>query len=499
MLLLLFSIVVGVVGTWWILRPFLAGMKVFSEALHRLEKGNLVPVSKTGVGGEVGELLGALEHSVTTIRNIVGNLSVNADALKKNAEGISDTAVGQLAEAESINVQSSMVAAAGEELSANSGEMARSAQRIHDSAATVATSVEEMSASIHEVAQNCSKESQLASKADEQAVETKKLMAHLNLSAGEIGKIVDLINRIAGQTNLLALNATIEAASAGEAGRGFAVVAAEIKELARQSATATEDIRNQVSMIQRDAQTATHSIDAVSEVIQNVNTISSSNASAVEEQSATTSEIARSLQEVNHDIMVLTENVKQMAEGTAEVSKNIQGVSVAAKGSAKNAAKNTASSKELLALASSLQDIVGRFVVESSGKKGFGGDAKEDELGVQVNKALAAHSMWKQRLRDAVATGYSDFQVEKVKRDDCCEFGKWLYGCPEKVRTEGKHWTCVKDLHATFHREAGTILEKALGGKKEEANKEIEMPSSNFCKTSVLLSDSLLQWKFHVN
>lgn len=497
--LLVVAIILGAVIAWWLSRSLSSGMKAVSRCLEHLEKGDLIAKEKTDdYTGEMGTVIGSVARSIATIRNIVGNLSVNADALRTNAGVFADTAVGQAAEAESINVQATMVASAGEELSASSGEMANSAQLIHDSAEAVATSVEEMSASIHEVAQNCAKESNLAKKADDQAAETKRLMEHLNVSAGEIGKIVDLINRIAAQTNLLALNATIEAASAGEAGRGFAVVAAEIKELARQSATATEDIRNQVALIQKDAENSMKSIGDVSQVIQDVSTISSSNASAVEEQSVTTSEIAKALQNVSREISMLTTNVQQMAEAAGEVSKNIQGVSVAATGSAKSAAKNTASSKELLALAASLQDIVGRFVVEdnSRSKEGIGG--KEVALGQQVNKALAAHSMWKQRLRDAVATGHSDFQVEKVKRDDCCEFGKWLYACPEEVKT-GKHWSCVKDLHATFHREAGGILEKALGGKKEEANKEIETTASVFGKTSVLLSDALLQWKFSVS
>jgi methyl-accepting chemotaxis protein len=186
-------------------------------------------------------------------------------------------------------------------------------------------------------------------------------MLKLDDSARQIGKIVELINRIAEQTNLLALNATIEAASAGEAGRGFAVVANEVKELARQSAAATEDIRRQVNLIQENTANSMGAIDDVAKVIEQVSQIAGSIAAAVEEQSATTSEIVRSLHNVTSSTKTLSENVKNAASGADEVSRNINGVSQAASESAKGASRISSSAGELSHLAGSLVQLVNRF------------------------------------------------------------------------------------------------------------------------------------------
>jgi methyl-accepting chemotaxis protein len=186
-------------------------------------------------------------------------------------------------------------------------------------------------------------------------------MLKLDESARQIGKIVELINQIAEQTNLLALNATIEAASAGEAGRGFAVVANEVKELARQSAAATQDIRLQVSLIQENTSNSMEAIDDVAKVIEQVSQIASSIAAAVEEQSATTSEIVRSLHNVTSSTKSLSENVKNASSGADEVSRNINGVSQAASESAKGASRISSSAGELSHLAGSLGQLVNRF------------------------------------------------------------------------------------------------------------------------------------------
>ena len=218
-----------------------------------------------------------------------------------------------------------------------------------------------MSASIQEVARNCAKESHIAQQADQQARGTRDVMAKLDESATEIGKVVELINRIAEQTNLLALNATIEAASAGDAGRGFAVVANEVKELARQSATATEEIRAQVSLIQQNAKNSTLAIDEVATVIQEVSSIASSIAAAVEEQSATTSEIVRTLHTVTSATSTLSENVRQTSNASTEVSRNIHGVSDAAAEASRGAVQINSSARELTSLAEDLAKATAQF------------------------------------------------------------------------------------------------------------------------------------------
>ena len=160
---------------------------------------------------------------------------------------------------------------------------------------SVATAIEEMSASLNEVSKNCQKESQIAASASNQAKSTRDLMDRLGVSSKEVGKVIEVINDIADQTNLLALNATIEAASAGDAGKGFAVVANEVKELAKQTAQATEQISRQIEEMQGSTTSAVAAIEEITKIIEQINAISHTIVSSVEEQTSTVNEIAKSI------------------------------------------------------------------------------------------------------------------------------------------------------------------------------------------------------------
>lgn len=332
-----------------------------AAAVERLAKGDLTAHVSIKRSDEVGLLADSVNTCIQNLRKMVEEIKHTSEALTEASGVLTETANQQAAGAEETNVQAHTVAAAGEQLANNSKMMSSSANEITQSATTVSTALEEMSSSIHEVARNCAQESEIARKADQQARQTRDLMVKLDDSARQIGKIVELINRIAEQTNLLALNATIEAASAGEAGRGFAVVANEVKELARQSAAATEDIRRQVTLIQDNTANSMEAIDEVAGVIEQVSQIATTIAAAVEEQSATTSEIVRSLHGVTSSTKTLSENVKSASGGAAEVSRNIHGVSQAASDSAKGAARISTSAGELTHLAGSLGELVTRF------------------------------------------------------------------------------------------------------------------------------------------
>jgi methyl-accepting chemotaxis protein len=188
-------------------------------------------------------------------------------------------------------------------------------------------------------------------------------MGRLDESSRQIGKVVELIDRIAEQTNLLALNATIEAASAGEAGRGFAVVANEVKELAKQSAAATEDIRQQVTLIQTNTGASMKSLTEVATIIEDVSRISGTIAATVKEQSATTSAVLENIHTVSASAGALAQNVQQTANGAAEVARNISGVSTAASDGAKGAARVNSSAAELNAYSAQLTKLVAQFKI----------------------------------------------------------------------------------------------------------------------------------------
>jgi len=250
--------------------------------------------------------------------------SANVKNMAAGVEQISANSNTVASASEQVNANLRTVGAAVEQMSANMRSVAGASEQMTSSVNTVAAAIEEMSVSLNEVSKNSGQAATVAGKAAKSAGMTAETVDKLGKSAQEIGKVVDMIKGIAAQTNLLALNATIEAASAGEAGKGFAVVANEVKELAKQTAGATEEIRAQVEGMQTNTQQAVKAIDEIVQIINEINSISGTIAAAVEEQTATTNEISKNVGNAARGANDVARNVQQAATGANEVSKNVQ-------------------------------------------------------------------------------------------------------------------------------------------------------------------------------
>jgi len=303
------------------------------DTVEAAAKGDLtatVQVAGTDALGRMGEGLGTF---ISDLRGSVQQMGETAQALASSSEELTAVSQAMSSNAVEASAQANVVSAAAEQVSRN--------------VTTVATGVEEMNVSIREIAKSANDAARVATGAVKVAETTNVTVGKLGESSAEIGKVVRVITSIAQQTKLLALNATIEAARAGEAGKGFAVVANEVKELAKETAKATEDISQKVEAIQGDTRGAVEAINQISAVIKQINDIQASIASAVEQQTATANEINR--------------NISEAAKGSAEIAQNITNVAQAAKSTSVGANDTQRAADELARMAASLQKLISQF------------------------------------------------------------------------------------------------------------------------------------------
>jgi methyl-accepting chemotaxis protein len=359
------GVILGIVLAYVIIRMIVKPIKRTVDMIKDIAQGegDLTRRLDASAKDEIGDLARWFNSFVEKLQGIIKQIAGNAKTLAGSSTELSATASQLASGAEETTNQSATVASAAEEMATNMNNMAAATEQMTTNVKTVAAATEEMTASIAEIAKNAEQASTVAGNAATMAQSSNETIGQLGTAADEIGKVIQVIQDIAEQTNLLALNATIEAARAGDAGRGFAVVATEVKELAKQTAEATEDIRARIEGIQSSTGLAIKSIGSISEVIQQVNEISRTIASAVEEQSVTTKEIAQNVAQTSSAAETVSVGVSQSATASKEITQNIAGVDQAAKQTAAGAAQTQTAGVELSKLAEELQSLVGQFKV----------------------------------------------------------------------------------------------------------------------------------------
>ena len=337
-----------VVGTWVafsITRP----LDSFSVKFRAMAEANdLTARVDEERQDEIGRLGKCLNLFVEKVHDLLTQIASSAQHVSSASEELSAT--------------SQQITANSEETSAQADVVSNATQKVSQNLQTVATGAEEMGVSIKDIAKNATEAAKVATSAVKVAETATATVFKLGDSSAEIGQVIKVITSIAQQTNLLALNATIEAARAGEAGKGFAVVANEVKELAKETAKATEDISNKIEAIQSDTKAAVDAIASISGVINQISDISSTIATAVEEQNATTNEMSR--------------NVAEAAQGSGEITSNIAGVAEAAQSTSRGSADTQKAAQELVQMSAQLRTLVAQFNLGAS----------DDETGATPNQ-----------------------------------------------------------------------------------------------------------------
>ncbi|HEX2903675.1 MAG TPA: methyl-accepting chemotaxis protein [Jatrophihabitans sp.] len=287
-------------------RLMIRSLRAVSLVLRRLATGDLTASSGVSQRDQIGRMANDLAKAQRELRSVLAVVASSAEAVASSSEELS--------------ASSAQIAIAADQTRGQSESVAQAAGTVDHNLNSVAAGAEQMGASIREIATNAHQASDVAARAVAAAGSTNAAVAKLGESSAEIGNVVKAITAIAEQTNLLALNATIEAARAGEAGKGFAVVASEVKDLAQDTARSTEDIARRVQAIQQDTDAAVAAISEISQIIEAISDRQTAIASAVEEQTATTNEMTRSMHEAAGNSSEIVANVSMVSEAAQATS-----------------------------------------------------------------------------------------------------------------------------------------------------------------------------------
>jgi methyl-accepting chemotaxis protein len=358
----LLTVIFATAFTQTFTRPIKLGVAV----MQRISNGDVsqnVPQALCSRRDEMGELARAMQTMSESLRRLLGGIAGGIQTMASSVTELSTVCDQTGSITTSMSKKAQTVAAAAEEASANTASIAAGMEQSSSSLSSVASATEQMSATVGDISTNTSKARAISEQATGRAETIRGQMQKLGQAAQEIGHVTETITNISAQTNLLALNATIEAARAGTAGKGFAVVANEIKELAKQAAEATEDIKTRIAGIQSSTGTAISDIGQITTVIRDVGTIVTSIAVAIEQQATVTKDVAGNIAQASSGVRHANERVSQTAQVSRSIAKDIAGVDSAVKEIRRGGEKVHSSAEQLSQLAEQLSAQVARFKV----------------------------------------------------------------------------------------------------------------------------------------
>ena len=355
------AVVVAMLFVFLIVRSIVGPVNKALILIRTMAEGDMTKTIDVNQKDEIGKMAQAMNGMARQLREMLGEISQGIAHLATSSGNMVAVSRQLSDAANQASGKATTVAVAAEEMSTNVQSVSAAMEESSSNIGMVATATEEMTATVSEIGQNAERARAVSENAVRQSQETQEKVTLLGESAKKVGRVTETITEISEQTNLLALNATIEAARAGEAGKGFAVVANEIKELARQTAAATVEIRSQIDEMQDTTNSTISDIEKISGIIAEINTVINGIATAVEEQSAATAEIASNISQASLGISEVNGNVAQTTVVIGDIAKNISEINQQSGQVGKGSKQVRQDAESLADLAKQLDTLVKQF------------------------------------------------------------------------------------------------------------------------------------------